>query len=503
MPHMLASLIPKKHNQSRRAEPRLLAATLNNLSHSLLNMGDLRAAEFALKESIALIDNLRKNLTDMQRITVFDTQIYTYNLLSQVYVAQGNHEAALLASELGRARALAEVFNPEQSLTLADVEKIRDVVQALDATLVEYALLPEENFVVQGRQRGKSEAIYIWVVQPSGEITFRQVEITDDLAQMVSKNHSFLSASGRGFELISDAETSSSQLKSLHKLLIDPIADLLPDDPNQRVTFIPQGELFSVPFPALMDANGIYLVDRHTIITAPSIQVLDETRKRQQALGSQTPDSADNWLLVGNPTMPPVWNPKTNRAATLPSLHYAEVEAEAIGSRFSVKPLIGAEATEARIKQSISDADIIHLATHGLLEYGNPQESGVQDIPGAIALASSTDEDGLLTSAEIRELQLQANLVVLSACDTGLGDITGDGVIGLSRSLITAGIPSVIVSLWSVPDDSTSILMQEFYRQWQSGLDKAQALRQAMLFTKEQYPDPSSWASFTLIGEAN
>lgn len=97
---------------------------------------------------------------------------------------------------------------------------------------------------------------------------------------------------------------------------------------------------------------------------------------------------------------------------------------------------------------------------------------------------------------------MQASLVVLSACETGRGDITGDGVIGLSRALISAGASSVVVSLWKVADPSTEELMTEFYRQLQQHTDKAQALRQSMLKTMQQYPDPIDWAAFTLIGEA-
>jgi CHAT domain-containing protein len=100
-------------------------------------------------------------------------------------------------------------------------------------------------------------------------------------------------------------------------------------------------------------------------------------------------------------------------------------------------------------------------------------------------------------------MKLNAELVVLSACDTGRGTITGDGVIGLSRSLITAGVPSVIVSLWSVNDNSTAFLMSEFYRHLQQNPDKALALRQAMLATKQKYNHPFDWAAFTLIGEVN
>jgi CHAT domain-containing protein len=99
-------------------------------------------------------------------------------------------------------------------------------------------------------------------------------------------------------------------------------------------------------------------------------------------------------------------------------------------------------------------------------------------------------------------LQLNAELVVLSACDTGRGKITSDSVIGLSRSLILAGMSSVMVSLWSVPDAPTAELMAEFYQNWQERkLDNAQALRQAMLTIMKIHPNPRAWADFILIDE--
>jgi CHAT domain-containing protein len=162
--------------------------------------------------------------------------------------------------------------------------------------------------------------------------------------------------------------------------------------------------------------------------------------------------------------------------------------------------ITGQQATEAAIAQQMPQARLIHFATHGLLD----DVKGL-GVPGAIALAPSGNgqlNDGLLTTDEILDMQLNAELVVLSACDTGRGRITGDGVIGLSRSLITAGVPSIIVSLWKVPDDSTAFLMTEFYQNLQKTPDKAQALRQAMLATKQKYPEPLNWAAFTLIGEA-
>lgn len=94
------------------------------------------------------------------------------------------------------------------------------------------------------------------------------------------------------------------------------------------------------------------------------------------------------------------------------------------------------------------------------------------------------------------------NLVVLSACDTGRGKITGDGVIGLSRSFISAGASSVVVSLWAVPDDSTAALMIAFYQNLKHHPNRAWALRQAMLTVMEQYPSSRDWSAFMLIGEA-
>jgi CHAT domain-containing protein len=120
----------------------------------------------------------------------------------------------------------------------------------------------------------------------------------------------------------------------------------------------------------------------------------------------------------------------------------------------------------------------------------------------SLALAPTANDNGLLTLDKILDLKINADLVVLSACDTGQGTLSGDGVIGLSRSLISAGAPSVIVTLWTIPDIATSTLMTDFYQNLQQNPDKAVALRKAMLKTMKQYPEPKNWAGFTLVGEA-
>jgi CHAT domain-containing protein len=498
--------------------PDLIARTQNNLGHTLLAANRLEEAERQVRGAIAQMDALRANLEDGTSVALFDTQIYTYNLLTQILVAQKDYEAALEAAEAGRARAFNQLLiqrltpNPAQrrtDLKPMTVEDIRQLAKRTNATLVEYALVPEEDFRVQGRQRGRTCDIHIWVIQPDGTITFRQQAITAEapqLQQLVTETRKSLGVGDRGLGAVAiesptgNPEGYREALRSLHDLLIAPISDLLPTDPNAPVVMVPQEELFLVSFPALLSAEQTFLVQQHTVLTAPSLQALNLTPQQQGTLRS-APASPDEVLIVGNPTMPAVWDTVTETLAPLNPLPGAEQEALTVANLLQTQALIGGASAESVVKTRMETARIIHLATHGLLDYGNPVDSGVQDIPGAIALTPDDTGDGLLTAAEILDnLSLAADLVVLSACDTGRGEITGDGVIGLSRSLLGAGAKSVVVSLWSVPDAPTADLMGSFYAALAQGQTKAQALRQAMLETLANHPNPRDWAAFTLIG---
>jgi len=200
--------------------------------------------------------------------------------------------------------------------------------------------------------------------------------------------------------------------------------------------------------------------------------------------------------------MPAAFTATTADAVEIGDYGFEAAEALQIANQLHTEARIGSRASEQRVKNRIATAPIIHLATHGLLEYGEPAKSGIRDIPGAIALAPTDDQDGLLTAAEIlNELSMTADLVVLSACDTGRGEITGDGVNGLARAFLGAGAKNLVVSLWSVPDAPTAELMVSFYDELAQGQDQAQALRSAMLSTLNQHPHPRDWAAFTLIGQ--
>jgi CHAT domain-containing protein len=233
----------------------------------------------------------------------------------------------------------------------------------------------------------------------------------------------------------------------------------------------------------LLDRNGVALIDRLTTMTAPSIQVLSLLQARRKSSRSETKTA----LVVGNPKMPDLPS-----GGILDQLPDAEEEAFDIATMLNSKPLIGAEATKERILREAPLHRVIHLATHGIL--------GNDAALGAVALAP-TDGDGLLRAEEIMQLHWEADLVVLSACFTGGGQIMPDGVIGLSRAVLAAGAASVVVSLREIPDSETALLMHVFYEHYLRTGDKADALRRAMRKVRAKAPDPLYWAYFTIIGE--
>ena len=503
--------------------------SLHGLGVAFSRSGDMMAAEKTFFDSIAIWETIRQTgigNNDINKVAIFETQANTYRALQRVLVVQKKTNMALEVAERGRARAFVELLAQRirsqesgssyqaSAVKPPNFQKIQQIASAQNATLVQYSIL-SDAFNSQGFQELRQSELYIWVVPPTGDISFRIVDLkplwqqqNTDLQALVVQSREVMGARGRSEIVVTlsldrlkqQQERQTQKLKQLHQLLIEPIADLLPKDPNQRVIFVPQNELFLVPFPALLDANNKPLIEQHTILSAPSIQVLALTRQQRDRVASR-PAAAGKSLIVGNPTMPKIVTQVGDKPVQLADLPGAKQEAIAIAKLFQTEALTGAKATKTAIAQQMTNARLIHFATHGLLD----DFKGL-GVPGAIALAPSGNgqlNDGLLTSNEILDMKLNAELVVLSACDTGRGRITGDGVIGLSRSLITAGVPSIIVSLWKVPDEQTAFLMTEFYKNLKKSPDKAQALRQAMLTTRQNYPDPLNWAAFTLIGEAD
>lgn len=438
---------------------------------------------------------------DTERIAAVDEGQRFFDTLVRVFVELGEgklsgYENALVASEQSRARAFADLLYRQLSTEQASkfltarplaIEDIRRVAREQNATLVEYFWAETAG------------QLYAWVVQPSGEVEFASTPAPKDLSQWVQQTQNSFKRRRGG--LVSEQDIAvagkGSLLDDMYQVLIEPIAAFLPSDEGSRIIFIPQGDLFLVPFPALRPKGGMYLVQRYTVQTASSIQAIDLVHQRVAKTPQRGRWQPDDFLIVGDPDMPTVRFSANSALTKLPKLGGAAAEAAEIGRMFGAVVLTGAEATEQKVTKQMELARVIHLATHGLLEYAESRQ-----IPGALALAPSGELDGLLTSSDILQLKLKADLVVLSACDTGLGRITGDGVVGLSRSLLQSGAASVVVSLWAVPDRATAELMTKFYKGLKQGEDKATALRQAMLATMVDYPEPENWAAFTLVGEA-
>ncbi|MEM1253541.1 MAG: CHAT domain-containing tetratricopeptide repeat protein [Cyanobacteria bacterium P01_H01_bin.21] len=470
-----------------------------------------RAAQF-LYEAIDKFEALEPGLQDLNKVSLFDTQSYLYDQLQQVLIKQGDIETALIVSERGRARAFTELLAAQTLEPTADplaelsIAQIKTLAKQQSATFVQYAVIRQP---LPGRTRFTNQALFIWVVNPNGEIHFEQMDLTqqpDLLKETLAASQQSLGVRGFnpwGNNIALASSTAETDLQQLYDLLVAPIAQYLPQSPTERVVIVPHRELFLVPFPALQNAQNEYLIEHHTLATAPSLQTLSFLQQRSTNQPGQplvVGVDRDKAVIVGNPDMPSVPIRVGGPPMPLVDLPGAEAEAIAIAPILNTDPLLGAAATETLVRERLANADIIHLATHGLLDEQNGLSSAIALTPTTEKRDIDQPNDGLLTAQEVMQLDLKADLVVLSACHTGRGKITGDGVVGLSRSFLAAGANNLVASLWAVPDDATAMLMTEFYQQLQTEPDKAAALRQAMLSTLAEHPEPRDWAAFFLIG---
>ena len=354
-------------------------------------------------------------------------------------------------------------LNPSDSIEIASslapdslsVTQIKRIAAEHQATLVQYSIL-EDN-------QNHSE-LYIWVIKPTGEIELRQTHLSQSLSQLVVELRQSLEHESQ--------EDWQKLLQQLHQILIQPIAEFLPNQPEERVIFIPQGSLFLLPFAALIDEQGTALIEHHTLSTVPAIQVLELTRQRLQTIQGK----AENILVFGS--------------------IYSQSELLEVAKLFNTEPLIENQATKASILAKMSQSRIIHTSANQIEINENNNY-----LMGLVFNSQTTKIPEILTIQDIENSTLNAELVVLSGDNTGIGTITSDGVMGLYRAFLVAGTPSIIVSLWNVPEQPTAELMIEFYQQFSHKSDKAQALRQAMLATMKNYPHPINWAGFILIGQ--
>ncbi|MEQ9357203.1 tetratricopeptide repeat protein [Coleofasciculus chthonoplastes] len=270
-------------------------------------------------------------------------------------------------------------------------------------------------------------------------------------------------------------EAHPQELQNLHDWLITP---LQPHLNTAKIAIVPHGILHYLPFAALTDGNR-YFSDNYALSTLPSASILRFLPEKRK---SQT----NSVLALGDADVP-----------GLSPLNFARKEVQTIAQLFNSQPLLGKTATETSVWSKATQSGILHLAVHGEYNTNNALFS-------AIRLAGDTENDGRLEVHEVYGLDLTTttNLVVLSACQTKIGELNkGDEVVGLNRAFLYAGTPTVIASLWNVDDAATGLLMERFYTHWQAGMSKAEALRQAQIEVRKDYPHPYFWAAFSLTGD--
>jgi len=301
----------------------------------------------------------------------------------------------------------------------------------------------------------------------------------------------------------------------LFSLLLRPAVD---QESKTRLIIVPDGKLHLLPFDGLNDQRGKYVLESHVVTYAPSATVLHLLRQSRSA--ARAPMS---FLGVGDVIYPrpAVVTSKVSAgtarndnvtadffdldAVRFPDLPGSRQEVTAVAGIIngSKRLLLERNATEAAFKAlPLADFRVIHLAVHGL---GNAQ------FPDRAALvlgnSSASGEDGLLQVREITDLPLKADLVTLSACDTGNGRLLGEeGIASLERAFLLAGAKSVIASLWTADDTYTIALMKRLYQHLVDGYDKGSALRQAKLDLLQEFGEqalPLYWAGFTLVGDGS
>jgi CHAT domain-containing protein len=343
----------------------------------------------------------------------------------------------------------ASLINVEP-LTLKQIQTLLDP----GVTMLEY-------FVVR-------TAVLLWVVEKE---SIRFVNIPIARTDLVSK----VTALRENVFQLGEKEKLKASSQELYKLLIEPA---LQHVRGKELLVIPHDVLHYLPFQALVSAQDKYLIQDYPIYYLSSASLMQFTHEKRRAGGERA-------LIMGNPSL----------GDEAYNLRFAEREAREVASVYPKSEVyLKEQASKSRAVALSPKYDVLHFAVHAELNENDPMGS-------ALLLAGVGKDDGRLKVGEIFSLDLKANMVVLSACETGLGKLSnGDELIGLTRAFIYAGTPSVVTTLWKVNDRASYELMREFYQQLKTS-KKVDALRQAQIATMKEFPEPFYWAAYGLTGE--
>ncbi|KAK3755672.1 hypothetical protein QZH41_000641 [Actinostola sp. cb2023] len=512
----------------------------------------IQKSERYCRESLQCYESLFDNLGDQDqfKISIVDTFIKTYQLLTAVYIETGEIEQALLVSERKRARALEDIltakYNLEKKSVLrhhehfpkyADVERsvlspdscilffselvspagidesgvgtwvldLENPVSFCRNELQGVNTLLENEFAVEEHQKNKANIIDTLVDKAYTTMSVRGAVGREnrslsihEIAAVGNEAAEGVASSGRDtrgdMRCVYDEELNEDYLEVLYDTFITPVKDKLNHD---EIVIIPDGPLFKVPFAALRDPNTkSFLSETKRIRLVPSLTTLKILKESSAESHSMT-----GALIVGDPdvTGKRMFKHKEMHFNPLPN---AKLEAESIGKVLGVTAITGAQATKQAIKQRLREGvAVIHFAAHGCADSGDIVLSPGTTLQEAGKIPE--EDDYLLTINEVQEIGLRARLVVLSCCHSGRGEIKSEGVVGMSRAFLAAGALAVVASLWAVDDLATRVFMEKFYGHLRQGKSASTSLQQAMKDMRDTkcYDKPMYWAPFFLIGD--
>lgn len=471
--------------------------------------GSLDQAIDFYKRAIEVIEQQRSTInTEVNKIGFVGDKQDVYHHLIRVLYSRKEYDKAFEYVERAKSRALVDLLAAKKdfAVKVGDAQEIRSMMAKNDA--IEVEAINQDTAIDKSNTRGVSIKVKDEIINKAPElaslVTVTSKPVTElqnilpqdeilleyyyrdkDLYAFIlsSKTLTAIKLNGdnlaedviafrKSIEMLNSAHFLDISLK-LYQRLFQPIEHAID---KRRLTIVPHSVLHYLPINALHD-GGNYLIDRYSIRMMPSADAL------RYLTGKKSTNKA-GILAFGNPDL---GDPKYDLA-------YAQKEAiEVIKTSPNSKVFLRKEASEEALRKYGSSYNYIHFATHGQFYAETPLKS-------ALRLSPDSQYDGVISADKLYSMQLDADLVTLSACDTGLSKIAnGDDLVGLTRGFLYAGSSSIVASLWKVDDLATSQLMMRFYKEMQ-GTDKREALRTAALETKEKYPHPYYWASFQLTG---
>jgi CHAT domain-containing protein/tetratricopeptide (TPR) repeat protein len=496
--------------QSKGMPPDDIAMVLSARAWALQALGRFEAASADLQGALSAVEDLRVHTVPDDFLKRGFGQRYQWVFAASISLlqAQGRTREAIETAERARARAFLDLLASRQRRDKATTTARPGPAPATFPQMVATAARLRSTVVAYWVSDSET---FVWLISPGGRLATARIDVTAAaLASMVRD------ATGAGQAtpgLLVGAGRGARPWRALYQLLLGPVGQHLPTTAGSRLTIVPHGPLFGLPFAALRDQADRYLVETYDIHYVPAIGALSG------ALRPRRPSSA---LLVGDPSPDAV----RDRVLDLPALPWAEREVEAIaGMLTSTRPtvLTGSAATESGVRQSVAGKSLLHFATHGVVQNEERLSSYLALSGGQLQEGRPEDAatDGRLTADETYDLDLDAELIVLSGCRTALGPILGDGVIGFTRGFLAAGASSVVATMWDVPDQTSFEVMRGFYRALvgtgsatNRAAGKSRSLRQAQLDLLRALragkiqangvtlpESPRLWAGYVLVGE--